>query len=508
MQTLFTWYGKRTVLSAFFIMALLFGAGFSLHSKSTEEVVETQEILPTVRVSTVASLVNESSLSLIGTVEAVNQASVQSEASGRIVAVRAALGDTVTAGSVLIQLENASQRAAVLQAEGVYESAIANASVSDVSLVQAQNNLAAANNEARNAIQTAYTTVSNGFFTQIDTMYRDPNSPLPSLFITDGNGQFLRNERKEFQTILPAWQAATAAITANTEISTDISDALNNVNRTRNLLDVFIKILQDRDNDTLNSEPVEQIIRDFNALRQSLDAIALRLQTSQTSLVTAAESVNQAELSGTNQNISVANAQVKQALGSLRTAEANLAKTIIRAPIAGEVNRLDVKVGDFVGQQTIVAEIANNNALEVTTFVGETDKDALEIGQIVKLDGRYDGVITEIANAINQATLKTEVIIATETEELNNGDTVQIEISGIEKAQNTTIFVPISAVKFTDTAGSVYTVADGKLEAISVELGRITGTSVEILSGITIEDQIVVDARGLVIGQKVEALTQ
>ncbi len=511
MQTLFKWYGRKVVIGTLIAVAILIVAGVFFKTQTDEVLTEAEEVLPTVQVSSVGALVSESSLSLIGTVEAVSQATVQSEASGRVVAVNAKLGDSVSAGSILVQLENAAQRATVLQAEGSYESALAASAQSDVGVSGSETNLRAARNTALTTYRNTYTTGNDVVVTIIDDVFTDPTSRFPGLRI-DGAGFTisLNNRRVALQTELTSWRQTVNTLSTANDFAAIQTTSEQNINTILSIIDDLISATLDEDNKTktVAGGSIDAYRSRLSTARATLNGTLSALQTAETNVRSAEEALAQAKIAGSNSSVSNADAQIKQALGSLRSAEAALSKTIIRAPIAGEVNSMDIKVGDFVGQQTIVAEIANNNALEVTTFVGENDRNALKIGQTVVLDGQYPGLITKIANAINPTTLKTEVVIATESDTLNNGDTVRIEISGIEKAANTTILIPISAVKFTDIAGSVFFVTEGVLESKPVELGRITGTSVEITSGLDLGDTIVIDARGLVIGQKVEAIKQ
>ena len=101
----------------------------------------------------------------------------------------------------------------------------------------------------------------------------------------------------------------------------------------------------------------------------------------------------------------------------------------------------------------------------------------------------------------------TEVKVATESTELTNGSTVSISVNQTRSTQtNGPVFLPITAVKFEATDGFVYTVKDGALVANPVSLGRVQGSTVEILEGVDSETVFVIDARGLSSGQQVEAV--
>jgi len=66
------------------------------------------------------------------------------------------------------------------------------------------------------------------------------------------------------------------------------------------------------------------------------------------------------------------------------------------------------------------------------------------------------------------------------------------------------IMLPLTAVRFTATDGSVFVVEDGRLVARPVSLGAVRGSAVEIKSGIDASTSVVADARGKVAGDTVE----
>jgi len=210
-----------------------------------------------------------------------------------------------------------------------------------------------------------------------------------------------------------------------------------------------------------------------------------------------------AEISGTGSTVSSANAQVKQALGALRAAQANYEKTILRTPIAGTVNSLKVNTGDYLAPSTQVAEVANNKALEISVFVGESDLELVKVGEKVTIGSGTEGTIVSVAPGIDSITQKTEVKIAAEDNTLTNGNTVIVNLKIDNKNIDSALLIPITSVKFTATEGSVFTVEDNKLKIVPITIGSIRGNLIEVTEGITADTLIVKDARGLSEGQSV-----
>ena len=218
----------------------------------------------------------------------------------------------------------------------------------------------------------------------------------------------------------------------------------------------------------------------------------------------AAEVVARASISGTGSAVSSADAQVKIALWSLRSAQAALEKTILRSPISGTVDVLRVKTGDYIAAFTPVAQVSSTGGLEVALSVGETDLPLFSVGNVVTINGSATGTITNIAPAIDPLTLKTEVKIATAANDaLTTGSTVTVSLETDKQNTDTRLLVPITAIKFSATDGYMFAVKDGKLQAIPVTIGPIVGSLVTILSGIDRTTEFVLDVRGRAEGQEV-----
>jgi RND family efflux transporter MFP subunit len=229
------------------------------------------------------------------------------------------------------------------------------------------------------------------------------------------------------------------------------------------------------------------------------------MRTTLTASITAnqvAGADNQTQVSGA---LATADAQVKQALGVYNAALSRLEKTIIRSPITGTLNSLTINTGDYISAFTQVAIVSNNGALEVASSVNEDDVKRISVGSLVLIDGTVSGVITRIAQAIDPTTKKIEVRIGIKDikSSLVNGQSVRITVTQDKKqTQPQTrvgpVIIPIAALKLTPRGGNVFTVsASNTLVAVPVKEGAILGEEIQILEGLSGDEEIVVDARGL-----------
>ena len=461
-----------------------------------------------VEVRSVSELAASASFDTVGKVEAVSEANLQAESGGRITAVNVKVGDTIGAGAVIATLENSAQRAALTQAQGSYEAALAASAQSGVGVNEAGTAVAAAENAAVNAYRSAFNTVNSTVYNNIDTFFGNPNAQVPGLKI-DGAGftTTLNNERVAYQRLLPEWQQRTSSITTSSNLDAELAYAKTQVERTITLVDTFITVFnQGGQVGGYTEAELQTYSTNFTTLRATLIGTRTSLDGALSSLASARDAKRRAELGASGGTVSASDAQIKIALGSLQSAQSAYQKTIVRSPIQGVVNALYLKTGDYVSPGQPAAIIANNNGLQVKTFVSEIDSANLNVGDPVSIEGGASGVITAKADALDPSNGKVAVVVGVNPDSgLTNGATVKVTFSQVSEAKvDERIIVPLSALKITPEGASVFTVnADGNLEALKVEKGPLFGENIEILSGITRETRIVTDARGLKAGQAV-----
>jgi RND family efflux transporter MFP subunit len=471
-------------------------------------VPEVQVIKTEVEVRSVAELGASASFDTVGKVEAVSEANLQAEAGGRITAVNVKVGDSVGAGSVLATIENSAQRAALVQAQGSYEAALAASAQTGVGVDEAKTGVTSAQNGAINAIRQANNTTQAAFNTIVNSYFSNPQGTVPGLRL-DGGGRTaeFNSERVAFQQILPELQSRSNSLSTDSNLESEIAYTKTQVERTISLVDMFISVLNKGTNGGRYSEVELQTQNgNFTTLRASLISTRGSLDASLASLSAAKDGARRAELAASGGQVSASDAQVKIALGALQSAQANYQKTIVRSPIQGVVNAFYLKAGDYAAPGQAAGIIANNNGLQIKTFVSETDSANLNVGDTVSIEGGASGVITAKAEALDPTNGKVAVVIGVNPDsELTNGATVKVTFSQLsEKVEDTRLMIPLSALKITPDGTFVFTVYEsGVLVSTPVTQGQLYGENVEILTGITKETRIVTDARGLKDGQTV-----
>ncbi len=506
-------YGKKRVITVTVLTIVV----IALILKSIIGAQDAAEVVPAetkaeVTVKSVRSIISDASFTAVGSVSAVSEARLQLEAGGRITAVNAALGDTVYAGSIIARAENAAESASLLQAQGAYEAALAGAAQGDVGKDEARNALTAAQNTAVTTYKNAYTVVSGIVFTSLDQFYANPNSQVPGVRISTANIQFQNAERIKLKTILPAWQAKTLTVTAGGDILKPLSEAETTTKQVLAMVDDFIRAFNKAETNTEYTEAdYRALVVTFGGVRGQLVSILASIDGARSNLTAAEDNVNRAQIAGSGSTVSSADAQVKIALGSLRAAQANFERTLVRTPITGVVNALYVKTGEYAAPASPAAIIANKtNGLEIGTAVSQEDSVKLAVGDTVTIDGTATGTIAAIAGAIDPTTGKVALKISVgDNTTLKNGSTVSVSFATKSTKADTALVVPLSAIKMTGSGPVVFTVGENNtLTALPVVLGAIQSENVTITSGVTLDTMIVVDARGKKVGEVVTVVTQ
>jgi RND family efflux transporter MFP subunit len=469
---------------------------FIIHSLTASDTgAGIEDSLPTVTLAPVSSLSSsDSAVNAVGTVRSESEANILAQSGGVVQAVHSRLGASVPAGYALAELENSSQAAAVLQAQGSYEAALAARSA--LSLPDSQKS-------AADTYASAYTTLDTVIENDIDTFFGSPTPYGPNLLLSTGSGTgpaSLSSRRVALQTMMDAWRKSLA--TANTR---DPIELLTEAEANAQTVSKFLTDLARVANET-DSGATETQIAGLASARSSVDALI-------STIITARGTYR----SGSSQATAGADANVKQALGSLRAAQSNFEKTIIRAPIGGTVNFLSVHVGDYVSALTHVATVAQNGALEIVAYVSSDERNLLSVGAKVGLEGGARGVITSISPALNPETKQIEVHIAVEGETssaLENGQSVSIMLpnapvsTGATATSTGPLLLPLTTLKLTPTARVVFSVGeDDRLVAHPVDIGDVVGDRIEITTQLAADLTIVTDARGLSEGEKVRVAT-
>lgn len=210
-----------------------------------------------------------------------------------------------------------------------------------------------------------------------------------------------------------------------------------------------------------------------------------------------------------------------QARASLKAAEANVQRLQqtegfkrIVAPFAGVITRRNVDVGDLIdaGAARPLFVLTQTDPLRVSINVPQSLAQRIKPGQAVvvtqaELRGRsFPGQVARTAGSIDTATrsMQVEITLANPDGVLLPGAYVQV---ALPLAQSTQLTVPTNVLIFRAEGSMVAAVGEGgKVQLRRVKLGRNRGESVEVLEGVALTDQLVLNPSDSVADGDVVAL--
>jgi len=212
----------------------------------------------------------------------------------------------------------------------------------------------------------------------------------------------------------------------------------------------------------------------------------------------ARELIAREQLDDTEAQLAVLRAQRDAIEARLRIVEDQLAKTVIRAPLAGRIQKRLVSVGDFVKRGSPLFEIATSASLRALLPVPEPLAARLAPGLAVKLGspltpGRHAaGVITELRPAVGAANRAVWAIVDLENPgEWRPDATVRGEI--VLATHANAVVVPEQSLVRRPAGEVVYVIRDGKAEQRVVTPGERLDTLVEITAGLAAGETVAVE---------------
>jgi len=193
---------------------------------------------------------------------------------------------------------------------------------------------------------------------------------------------------------------------------------------------------------------------------------------------------------------------VAQANGAVQSASSVAAEAIVKAPFAARVVDKMIEVGDLAAPGRPLVRLESLSGRKVWLTIREADIGRITKGQklTLRFDTRSDlgdvsGIVDEIVSAADPATHTFTVKVSLGNLDVSSGIAARALLPGDETSR---LAVPTSAVFY---RGGLELVVvrnqDGTARTRAVTTGsQIAGDRIEILSGLSEGDQIVVDASG------------
>ena len=487
-------------------------------------------------------------VSTTGRVKPVESVDLAFERSGKVISVGVNVGDKVVTGETLAFLENQELSAQVLQAQASLEaeqaklnemkkgtrleeiqSAETRLNNAQVGVINAQNkaiaDLESANTSAVNAGQAGVTAGKNALLTLTDLQlkYFTDNSfesqnlanlkalAIKSLLGAENGGTMVASSIGalnggafgDIQLVMLSKDYSNLDL-----VLTNVIDAIQKVRNALNAVPIS-NAMTSTEKTTLAAEKTS-IENYLNSVSIKKEALAvqkitndLSVAAAQSELALAQDNLNLKKAGYTAEQIQAQEARVKSSEANVLTYQAQLSKTIMRAPFDGIVTKQDAKVGEIITANVAIISMISDKNFEIEVNVPESDMTKIKIGNSARVtldaygkDVEFNARVVSIdpAEIIFEgiATYKTKLNFISEDERIKSGMTANIDILTAEKKD--VIIVPQRAVSQIDGDKIIKVIGlDEEIIERKVEIGlKGSDGNIEIISGINVGDEVIV----------------
>ena len=182
----------------------------------------------------------------------------------------------------------------------------------------------------------------------------------------------------------------------------------------------------------------------------------------------------------------------------------------VTAPIGGKLESVNMELHSMVSQSSQLCVITGEGVKKVSFSVPERIKVNLELGSRIRLQKQgteYEAEITKMADMISPQTGLVEVEASIEEGDgLAPGSTVKLFV--VSDYTRDAITIPVDAVYYDGGDAYAYTCEGSTVHKVPVETGIFDEERIEILSGITMQDKVIVTwSSELYEGSQVNAMT-
>ena len=544
-------FNKKTLLYAGAFLLLLIAFGFifiaqKIKNPHTEAPsTSTADTPPAVLVRSIDDLQSIDTTSFVGTVESQFEATLLAERPGVVQKIYAQVNDFVRAGTVIAEIENDAEKAALANAKASVSAAEAGVerakatldkaragvreedkNIATTNKEQAQNALQTALQSARNALLSAYATTNSAIIFGMDTMFFDAetNDARMSVMLDREDPHYeakllakedAKTQRILVQTIIERQKKISVPELTQDQVLKELNQTKQDLTTIKTFIDTTLEALSAAQATARYRAIAQKARGDILASLNTVTTVQNALISAESAAKIAANNEQKALTGTRKEDIQAllaayhgAQATLERAQAGLQAAYAQYQKTQITTPISGTVTTLSVKPNDFIGLYKPIGTVVNKDTLEVTLFVPADFAKTIRIGDTARISNKLTARVINKATGLDALHRQIEVRLSLPSiakQTLVHGDVVTVDFERPGKSTTTDIFVPINAVKFNAEHAVLFTVSDDSvLVPHTVTLGDIVGDSIQITSGIDDPDMhIVLDARGLRAGQKV-----
>jgi RND family efflux transporter MFP subunit len=215
-------------------------------------------------------------------------------------------------------------------------------------------------------------------------------------------------------------------------------------------------------------------------------------------------SASQKELDDITANHNMAKARLESAKQMKNEVNAQMGYANIRAPFSGIVTNKFISAGDMANPGMPLLEVESPGQYQVLAMVPESEilsiKNHTEVKvQIKALNQKVKGKVTEVStsskNTGGQYLVK--VILDKTDAQLLSGMYATVQFPVEQKSTSSAVMIPVNAIINNGQLTGIYTVSQSNTALLRwLRLGRTFGDKVEVLSGLSANEQYIVSAEG------------
>jgi membrane fusion protein (multidrug efflux system) len=229
-------------------------------------------------------------------------------------------------------------------------------------------------------------------------------------------------------------------------------------------------------------------------LRAQLNKVRVQLQLAE---VTLARYAKLLEIQGINKaDYDVALNQVSSYRADIRIIEADIAKTVIRAPFSGVVGLRQISNGAYVSPQTVIATLQQPGDMRIDFTLPENYANTVKKGNTVLVETDANGGVRRRATII---AIEPQVSTATrnllvrarpvEKSGVNPGSFVKVYV---DAGESNGIMIPANAIIPDARAKQAVVVKGGKAKFVEIQTGVRQVGGVQVTSGLIAGDSVVI----------------
>lgn len=254
------------------------------------------------------------------------------------------------------------------------------------------------------------------------------------------------------------------------------------------------------------------------ALKNSLSALETVSVTSQASLQSAKNQLQQSQINYNNALAAVesakrqaeirelgAQSQITGSQSQLASARGQYGDLTLTAPFDGVIISHIASEGDQLSPGEQVLELGDISGVEINLAIDQKSGDLISVGQEVLINGEVTGVIDEISPSASLETGKINFkVVAGDSKSLIPGDIAEVTVE-LSYQLEQAVIVPLSVVTVAQNETYVLVYEEGKVAKRVVELSQVRDSHVEVTSGLSEGDSVIItDGEFLTVGEDVE----